>query len=159
MRWWRISDPRWALDRTGQGMAIHGGRWNPVGVAALYAAETIALAALEKWVHLAGVAPARAFALVAVDVPEDTAAILEIPMDELPDGWDQMPSSRAAEQLGRSLLVPAGDGELPVLGFTVPSVIVPESRILVLNPAHPAMGDVTVTLVREFAFDRRMLKG
>lgn len=139
-------------------MAIYGGRWNPVGVAAVYAAETIALAALEKWVHLAGVVPARTYALVAVDVPED-GAIVELSARELPDGWDQMPSSRAAEQLGRTLLAPDDEGEFQMLGFTAPSVIVPESRNLILNPAHPAMQHVKLALTREFTFDERMLKG
>lgn len=139
-------------------MAIYGGRWNPVGVAAVYAAETIALAALEKWVHLAGVMPARAYALVALDVPDDGGRIIDISASELPEGWDQMPSSRAAEQLGGVLLAPNDAGEFQALGFTVPSVIVPESRNLVLNPAHPAMQYVKLAVTRDFIFDERMLK-
>lgn len=129
-----------------------------MGVAAVYAAETIALAALEKWVHLAGVMPARAYALVAVDVLDEEGIITVLSADALPQGWDRMPSSRAAEQLGGRLLAPNDDGTFEVLGFSVPSVIVPEGRNLVLNPAHPAMRNVELTLIRDFVFDERMLK-
>ena len=40
----------------------------------------------------------------------------------------------------------------------VPSVIVPEAQNAVINPMHAAYSKVTLTVVRDFAFDARMLK-
>jgi len=157
-QWWRIASHRWALDRTGQGMAINGGRWNPIGIPAIYAAESIALASLEKWVHLAGVMPATPLALVSVEVPVDAGPIVEIPAQDLPDNWATMPSSEEAAAVGKSWLTPDDRGSHPALGITVPSVIVPESRNLVLNPGHPGMARVTFSIVRDFVFDGRLLK-
>lgn len=140
-------------------MAINGGRWNPIGVPAVYAAESIALASLEKWVHLAGVMPMAPLVLVAVDVPADAGPITEIALAELPDDWAAMPSSEEGAALGAARLLPDEHGTFPVLGFTIPSVIVPESRNLVLNPAHPGMVQVTLAIARDFVFDDRMLRG
>ncbi len=140
-------------------MAINGGRWNPIGAPAVYAAESIALASLEKWVYLAGVMPATSLALVAVDVPEDAGQIMAIVAEDLPENWAAMPSGAEAAACDQAWLAPDEQGALPVLGFTVPSVIVPESRNLVLNPLHPDMARVRLSIVRDFALDGRMLKG
>jgi RES domain-containing protein len=139
-------------------MAINGGRWNPIGMPAIYAAESIALASLEKWVHLAGVMPATPLTLVAVEVPTDAGPIVEIPLEDLPENWAAMPSSEEAAAVGKAWLTPDEHGSISTLGFTVPSVIVPESVNLVLNPAHPNMAQVTLSVVRGFAFDGPMLK-
>ena len=159
MRWWRIADPAYALDRSGQGMAQFGGRWNPRGVPAIYAAESIALASLEKWVHLSGVMPSRPYALVSIDVPEKAAGLIAVDQQDLPVDWHAMPSSRAAERLGANLLRPDDKGHHLTLGFTIPSVIVQESRNLVLNPLHPGMAAIEMRIEREFVFDGRMIKG
>ena len=70
MRFWRIATARWALDRKCEGARIEGGRWNPVGTPALYAGTTPVICALEKFVHLDGMAhpPLK---LVVVEIPDD----------------------------------------------------------------------------------------
>lgn len=158
-RWWRIADHRWATDKSGQGMAIFGGRWNPIGVPAIYGAESIALASLEKWVHLAGVMPVKPLALVAVDVPEGAGQILEMSGDDLPASWNVMPSSEETAVLGAAHFRPDDRGNYAVLGFAVPSVVVPESRNIVLNPQHPGMAQVSFTVSRDFVYDARMGQG
>ncbi|MGO9422766.1 RES family NAD+ phosphorylase [Roseiarcus sp.] len=40
--------------------------------------------------------------------------------------------------------------------LSVPSVIVPESRNLLLNPAHREAGRATIAAIRPFAFDGRL---
>ncbi|HEU4622666.1 MAG TPA: RES domain-containing protein, partial [Burkholderiaceae bacterium] len=44
---WRICEREFALDRSGQGAAREGGRWNRAGTPALYAASTVDLAKRE----------------------------------------------------------------------------------------------------------------
>jgi RES domain-containing protein len=69
-----------------------------------------------------------------------------------------MPSSEEGAAVGKAWLTPDEHGSISTLRFTVPSVIVPESVNLVLNPAHPNMARVTLSVVRGFAFDGPMLK-
>ena len=54
---WRIARRRHALDRLGTGARQDGGRWNRVGTGIIYTGCTIAITALERFVHLAGVVP------------------------------------------------------------------------------------------------------
>ncbi len=54
---------------SGEGARRYGGRWNPPGVAVVYASESRALAVLETFVHLTLEARALAFVLLALVVP------------------------------------------------------------------------------------------
>lgn len=151
MRLWRIGQRRYALDRLCAGAAQYGGRWNPVGMPAMYCGTTIALCSLEKFVHL-GVGPLPPLVLVAVDIPDDTAAWQPDPA-ALPPGWDALPMSTAAQAFGGKWL--AGN---TALAMRVPSAIVPEECNLVLNPRHPAFAQVALAIVRPFSFDARMFR-
>jgi len=149
---WRIVRRPHALDRSGAGAQQHGGRWNRPGTAVIYAGETIAIAAMETYVHIAGVVPPD-LVLVRIDLPDDHSA--ERPrLADLPDGWDLIPPGPASMDLGsrwaranRSLVL------------YVPSVLVPEERNAVVNPDHPEFETVRMTVERAFTFDRRMFPG
>lgn len=151
MRAWRIAAPRYALDKLCIGAAMYGGRWNPVGAPAMYCGGSVAIASLEKFVHL-GTAPWPELVLVAVDIP-DSGPIHTPSFAELPDGWDAMPASGTAQAFGGRWL--AGGA---TLAMQVPSVIIPEEPNFVLNPHHPGYADVTLTVLRTFTHDDRMQK-
>jgi RES domain-containing protein len=151
MRFWRLSHPGVALDRMCAGTARYGGRWNPIGVPALYASASIGLCALEKFVHI-GPAPAPQLMLVAVDVPNHTS-FFRPAENQLPSGWANLPASAAAQLFGAAWL--SGKTEL---GMFVPSVLVPEESNLVINPGHTDFSRVTLTVIRPFSFDLRMFK-
>ena len=65
-RCYRLSSGRYPSN-SGKGAAIAGGRWNPVGVEAIYAAATASLAALEVMVGFS-VLP-RDFVLTEIHIP------------------------------------------------------------------------------------------
>lgn len=138
-----------ALDKLCAGAVQYGGRWNPIGMPALYCGTSIAICSLEKLVHVgAGAFPP--LVLVAVDIPDDT--LLYAPdLAQLPNGWNAMPTSGAAQAFGRAWL--EGGTEL---GMKVPSVIVPEESNVILNPRHPDYGRVELQIVRPFTFDGRI---
>jgi RES domain-containing protein len=152
-RFWRITKKRYALDKSCEGNRLSGGRWNRPGYGALYAAETIELAALEKFVHTAGITPSD-LVLAAVDVPDDTSLIRRVGIGDLPAGWNGLPASDAAQEFGTQWL--KGAGELVLL---VPSVIVPESMNAVINPLHLRYAEVRLMIIRDFRFDSRMFGG
>jgi RES domain-containing protein len=149
VRLWRISQRKFALDKSCAGAAQFGGRWNPIGAPALYCGSSIALCSLEKFVHI-GSAPLPPLVLVAIDIPDDS--MLDKPaIGDLPAGWVTMPTSAAAQKFGGTWLA-----EGRKLGLVVPSAIVPEETNVVLNPQHPDYADVRLSIVRPFSFDDRM---
>lgn len=151
MRVWRIANARYALDRSCLQTARFGGRWNPIGTAVLYAADSVSLAALERFVHLEG-APWPGQLLVAVDLPEESE-IYRPALEDLPAGWDAMPTSSAAQSFGAAW-VKSGSS----LAMAVPSVIAPEECNVLVNPSHLDFARVTMNVVRPFDYDQRMRK-
>jgi RES domain-containing protein len=151
VRFWRISQRRFALDKLCAGAARFGGRWNPIGMPALYCGTSVAICALEKFVHI-GAAPVPPLVLVSVDIPD--SSLLYAPLIAvLPVGWDTMPTSAAAQKFGAAWLA-AGNN----LAMAVPSAIVPEETNVILNPRHPEYAQVELAVVRQFQFDNRMFK-
>jgi len=91
---YRIADARHAIfDATGA--MLHGGRWNSVGVAVIYAAETYAGALLEVLVHANLSQPPKNQRVVRIVIP-DEVAVEAVSIDRVED-WDavDMKTSRA----------------------------------------------------------------
>ncbi|MBM4441102.1 MAG: RES family NAD+ phosphorylase [Candidatus Rokubacteria bacterium] len=146
---WRIARRPFALDRSGAGARESGGRWNAVGTSVLYAGGSLAIAELETFVHTAGTVPAD---LVVVRVTLPDRASSEAPrLAELPRDWNVIPPAPGSIVFGTRWAA-----ERRSLVLYVPSVIVPEERNAVLNPAHPAFAGVTLEIARPFAYDPRM---
>lgn len=116
----------------------------------LYSGGSVALTALEKLVHL-GLAPCPSLVLVAVDIP-DTAIVYEPDLAALPVGWDALPISASAQTFGESWL-----RRNDTLAMKIPSAFVPEEANFVINPAHANYPEIQITVLRPFAFDRRLL--
>lgn len=146
---WRIARRPHALDRLGIGARQDGGRWNSPGTSVIYAGRTIAIAALEKFVHLAGIAPPD-LVLVRVELPDDDSA--EQPeRADLPADWDLVPAAPGSTEFGTTWV-----RENRSLVLYAPSVLVPEERNAVLNPDHPEFAAVKMFIERDFHYDPRM---
>lgn len=148
--WFRIVQERWAANAMdGEGARLHGGRWNPPGLAAVYLAESRALAALEILVHAPREALRLEWRVIAVEVPEEAIKIATT--KQLPAGWRDQPSSPEARRFGGSWLAKAGE-----LAMALPSVIVPQERTLLVNPRHPAAARSKAAKAERFVFDPRL---
>jgi RES domain-containing protein len=121
-----------------------------VGTAVLYAGRSVGIAALEKFVHVAGSVPPD-LVLVRIEVPEGTSSEAPAPAD-LPPGWNALRPGPASMQFGTRWA-----HEKRSLVLYVPSVIVLEETNALLNPGHPEFGSVRMEIEREFHFDSRML--
>jgi RES domain-containing protein len=146
---WRIAQRRHALDRAGIGARDNGGRWNRPGIAVIYAGRTVGIAALERFVHLAGVVP-RDLILVRIELPEN-CSVEEPALADLPAGWNAVPIRPASMDFGT-----AWAQERRSLVLYVPSALVPEEGNAVLNPHHPEFAAVELSIQREFQYDPRM---
>jgi len=136
---WRICRRPFA-DLSGEGARPWGGRWNSPGRSVVYAAETAALAVLEVRVHLDldwSLLPSD-YVLMSIDLGSMAIDYVEhTPNDPVAYGDEWLGSRRSA-----------------VLG--VPSAIVPESRNLLLNVAHPEAEKAAIASIRAFGFDERL---
>jgi RES domain-containing protein len=139
MRIWRVCRRPFA-DLSGEGARHYGGRWNSPGRPMVYAAESAALAVLEVRVHLDldwRVLPDD-YVLMTIETGDLVAETLaETPGDPRAAGDAWLAS-------GRSALLRA------------PSVIVPESFNVLVNPAHRDAARLAVASIRPFAFDARL---
>ena len=146
---WRIAQRPFALDRTGAGARDHGGRWNHPGTPVIYAGRSVGIAALERFVHLAGIEPPD-LVLVRIELPEGCA--IEAPaLAALPAGWNAVPAGAASMDFGTGWARASRS-----LALHVPSALVPEEGNAVLNPRHPEFARVRLSIARPFRYDPRM---
>jgi RES domain-containing protein len=152
---WRIAadTPGYqAHDLTGTGAKLTGGRWNAQGLPVLYTSESRALACLETVVHFnSGGLPLNRY-LVQITIPESlwTKAERATPAS-LPMGWDAEPPGQVSIGFGSAWLNGARSALL-----IVPSVIVPEERTILINPAHRESAAITATKGRRWLYDPRI---
>jgi RES domain-containing protein len=151
MPWvWRLVTQARANDPwSGEGARLFGGRWNEVGVAAIYTSEHRSLAALEVLVHLNGTAPVRAYQLLAYELDEDM--IEHLPKSHLPENWRQEPPSNTTTAWGSRWAK-----ERRSLALAVPSAVMPEEKNILLNPDHPDRRKIKLGRPTGFVFDSRL---
>lgn len=139
---WRLCREPFA-DLSGQGAALYGGRWNSPGHPLLYLAANAALALLEVRVHLD----------LPPDLLPDDYVLLSVGLDGLSlERLGALPD--APRDVGDRWLA---EGRTALLD--VPSVLVPESRNLLLNPRHPEAPRARLLHQRRFTFDPRLWLG
>lgn len=148
MQLWRLS--AW-LGFAGVGGLRAAGRWNPLGVPVVYAAEHPALAVLESLAHLHLTVDniPTSLKLIQIEVADD-AAIAPVP--SLPNGWQA--NEVTTQAVGGAWLRAVDELLLPV-----PSAIVPHATNYLLNPLHPqASTHLAETVVEPFWFDSRFIR-
>lgn len=114
------------------------------------ASETISLAALEALVHVDPTETPEDLVVVPVDISDDIA-VAEIARRGLPGDWRSTPGPARLEELGAEWV---RSGKTAVL--SVPSVMVPEERNYLFNPAHPAFARVKRGRPKAFSLDPRL---
>ena len=136
-----------ALD--GEGAGKMGGRWNPQGVPAAYLTGSRALAALEIMVHFGRDVAQASWSVIEVEVPDEL--IDSVSLRKLPAGWDDRASTAVSQQFGNRWL-----REGKSLAILLPSAVIPEERILMLNVRHPDFVKAKASKPQPFLFDRRL---
>ena len=144
---WRVSNYR-TLD--GAGGLYVSGRWHTRGHPVLYCSRNPSTSLLETLVHLEIDAEDRPdrFQLLGIEGP-DSLSLETIEAESLPPDWAK---DMAVTQF-------AGDKwltERRSLLLEVPSVLVPETWNVLVNPSHPEASHLKITRTYEHAFDTRL---
>lgn len=139
-------------DLSGTGAFNEGGRWNNVGVYALYTSESRALATLEILVHVEeSELPPNLF-IMTIEI-DDSAPIYEVKDSELPKDWRQ-PGSIDLKTIGDKLFK-----ENQYIGLKARSAVMPDEYNYILNPLYPGYNNlVKVTSIEDLSVDGRFLK-
>jgi len=154
LRCWRIAadTPDYtADDLSGTGAKVTGGRWNRAGIPVLYASSSISLAYLETLIHLgAGGLPMNRY-LVQINIPIGVWKAAKEFDPAIHVGWDAIPIGKVSLDFGDKWVASKSSTLLKV-----PSVIVPQDRNFVINPAHPGAAGITATKLQKWTYDGRL---
>jgi len=152
MRVWRICRARYAAEAfSGLGARRFGGRWNSPGVPMVYASSSLALAAIELFVHLEPAQQPDDLVAIAASLPEGEPA-QRLDPKKLPFHWwsDDFEPLRA---LGDKWI---RDGSS--LAMQVPSAALRMEWNVLINPLHPAVANLKIEPSLPFQFDARMFR-
>jgi RES domain-containing protein len=135
---------------SGEGARIAGGRWNRPGDAVVYVSASLALAAIETFVHLGADAVDLRFVHFRIDIPDDVAIER---CRRPPARWRAEPPEDSSMRYGSAWLRRGSTAALEV-----PSVLVPSEKNYLLNPNHRDFARLHVNRPAPFVFDPRMWK-
>ena len=132
IRAWRIVKARHQAEAlSGNGGLYSAGRWHAEGERVIYAASSLALAALEVFVHLNRAHAKIRWVMFEIGIPV-RVVVEELGAPRLPRGWRREPPLPATMRIGTDWL---RAGRAAVL--RVPSAIIPTETNLLFDPLHP----------------------
>ena len=150
---WRICVRRRAKAAfSGEGARLYGGRWNPPGVAVVYAAATLSLAALELFVNLDPDNLPPNLVSIAASIPDEISTEA-VSIERLPKRWREYPAPESLQEIG-----PAWAANTRTAVLSVPSAVIPHESNYLLNPKHPQFPRIEAHRPTPFRFDARMWK-
>ncbi|MEO8188659.1 MAG: RES family NAD+ phosphorylase [Burkholderiaceae bacterium] len=139
-----------ATDLGGRGAAKYPGRWNHAGEYVVYAAQSRSMAVLETAAHVDSAGLPQNRFVVRLDVPaaiwKTRTTLKETGLDP---AWRSIPAGKASEDIGSSWYQ---SGKTALL--LVPSVIVPEEYVVLVNARHPSAKAITAVTERPFEFNK-----
>jgi RES domain-containing protein len=148
----RICRARFAGEAfSGLGARRFGGRWNTPGVPMVYASTSLALAAIELFVHLEPNLQPDDLVSIAATLPTGEPA-WRLGPDELPANWwtDDFEPLRA---IGDRWIA-----EKSSLAIEVPSAALRAEWNVLVNPLHPGVAEIRIEEPKAFHFDARMFR-
>jgi RES domain-containing protein len=150
MHLWRICRKLHAAGAfSGEGARLYGGRWNSQGVRVVYTSPSLALAAIETFVHLEPNLRPDDLVSIRAQLPDDIQTE-HLDPKSLPRRW--------YESRDESLKT-FGDRWIrarTTIALHVPSAAIRGEWNVLLNPAHSDFRKLKIEKPRPFEFDLRM---
>jgi len=152
MRLWRICREIHAAGAfSGEGARLYGGRWNSQGVRVIYTSPSLALAAIETFVHLEHNLRPDDLVSIAAELAEDVN-IENLELKSLSRKWHEM-RDESLRAFGDEW-IRAGR----TVALRVPSAAIRGEWNVLLNPAHADFRRVRIERPQRFEFDLRMFR-
>ncbi len=137
---------------SGEGSLYASGRWHNQIVPMVYCSDSLALAALETFVHIGENGKQIKFVSFEIHIPP--SLILDVEnIDTLPKRWRKEPPGAITKKIGSQWIQSSTSAVL-----SVPSCIIPTERNYLLNPHHPDFDKVLKKEPVHISFDARMWK-
>src|SRR5688572_17947996 len=149
MEVYHLGSKKFATQMTGEGAKLHGGRWNSIGTACLYTAESIALCVLEYAANVSLTQMPPSLVITIYNLPDKSWK--EYLLNELPKNWRDVPVPIETQEWGTREIQ-----EAKFLALRVPSVIIPSEHNYILNPLHLDFKKIKIKGVQPFTFDSRI---
>lgn len=154
IRIWRICRSQFAAEAfSGEGARRFGGRWNSRGVPMVYASSSLALAAIELFVHLDPNQQPDDLVYISATLPANEPH-RRVAEKDLPAEWwltENLTGLQTTRALGDAW-VKTGDS----LALEVPSAALRPERNMLINPAHETAKNLVIAQPEQFLFDARM---
>lgn len=152
MKLFRITKQKYAKDISGKGAKLFGGRWNPIGVSALYCSETRALAVLELLVHTKNEILPKNLRIITIEIPTKFKSRI-IQIENLPNNWNSLQTIEETQIIGKNYFENNN-----CLGIKVPSAIIEMENNFVLNPSFKNYNLLEIKSIDKFKLDKRLLR-
>jgi len=136
---------------SGDGARLFGGRWNSQGVKVVYASSSLALAAVETFVHLEPNLRPEDLVSIEAEIPKDLATE-RLDLHSLPRKWYELRDD-SLKAIGDRWI--RGGKNVTLL---VPSAAIRGEWNALLNPEHRDFHRLRIGKPKPFEFDLRMFR-
>ena len=137
-------------DLSGNGSKVFGGRWNNIGIPAVYTSFTISLALVELFIHKKTYDQIIVNQLMEITIADSVEH--SISHTKIKKGWQN--DEAYCQFMGSEFLQ-----QKNAICLQVPSAVIEEESNVVLNPLAPDFSKkVKVKTVKPFLFDGRLFK-
>ena len=151
MKVYRIGNPNFIDDLSGEGGRRYAGRWNKKGTPILYTAEHSSLAILEYLGHIQ-ISRETSYILMELEIEGQQILPLEAVTAQLPDNWVHEEGLALSRQIGTDWVNSQQSAILKV-----PSVHTPFEYNYLINPNYPEI-KLKVLQKRWYIYDSRFLR-
>ncbi len=145
---YRLASGDYINDLSGNGSKLYGGRWNSIGLNALYCTENISLAVLEILVNVKKYKQPQDYHLATITIP-DTIKPVIINTSKLKKNWKD--DFTYSQFMGSEFLK-----SQQALVLKVPSAIVDPEHNFIINPKHADASKIKIVSTKIFEFDKRL---
>ena len=145
---YRLATENFKNDLSGTGSKLFGGRWNSIGVSALYTTENISLAILEILVNTEKKSIPPTYHLLKLQLPDNLIPSI-IVKDKLKLTWKD--DFEYSQWIGTEFLK-----QKKMLLLKVPSAVVDEENNYIFNPQHTDFKKIKIIEIKKFEFDNRL---
>ena len=146
---YRLATAKYADDLSGEGARLYGGRFNPVGIPAVYTSGNVSLCILEILVRASRHTAPDSYTLISIEIPDTD--IREIKQDKLKKDWQN--DLDYTQGIGEYFLK-----ENKEICLKVPSAVISIEHNYVLNPAQAGFKKVKIIATQLLQLDKRLFK-